>query len=86
MNEKNIDGETQISNESARYKLSSEGPARSKPDGRGRRVSDCGDEVEFFIKIKDWVIEDIAFNSYGCTNTVASARVAQVLAPGKSLK
>ena len=41
------------------------------PDGYGNRTGDCGDTVEFFLSVRDDVIEDISFLVHGCMNTNA---------------
>ena len=66
--------------------LSTDSDARRKPHGRGKKTSDCGDEVEFFVQIRDWHVTEIAFDAYGCNNTIACARVAQLAARGKTIR
>ena len=41
------------------------------PDGYGKRTGDCGDKVEFFLAVRDDVIEGISFLVNGCMNTNA---------------
>jgi len=46
----------------------------------------CGDQVEFTVRIKDDVIEDIRFNGSGCAISVAASSVLTEMAKGKNIK
>jgi len=60
-------------------------PARAV-DGRGRRSSDCGDTIEFFINIKNDTLTDVRFQIKGCNNTLTAAHAAATLVHGKPIK
>ena len=66
--------------------LTADSDARRKPHGKAKRESHCGDEVEFYIQIREWVVTEVAFDAYGCNNTIACARIAQLAARGKPLR
>ncbi len=56
------------------------------PDGYGIRTGECGDTVEFFIMVKDGMLDHISYDINGCRNTNACANTVIRLARGKSLK
>ena len=56
-----------------------------KADGRGKRASDCGDSIEFFLIIKADRIETISYALEGCINTNACANAVVELIAGKSV-
>ena len=45
----------------------------------------CGDEMEFYLIIKDRTIEEVKFYTEGCISTVACGAVTAQLALGKSI-
>lgn len=47
----------------------------------------CGDQVTFYLKINHdtHVIEDIAFQSYGCASNIATASIVTDLVKGKTI-
>ena len=45
----------------------------------------CGDLMEIYIKVKDEIIKDIKFKTFGCGSAVATASMVTELAKGKSL-
>ncbi len=45
----------------------------------------CGDLMEIYIKVKDEIIENIKFKTFGCGSAVATASMVTELAKGKSL-
>ena len=47
--------------------------AISNPDGYRKRTGECGDTVEFFLIIKDNLIEKASYLANGCLNTNACA-------------
>jgi nitrogen fixation NifU-like protein len=56
------------------------------PDGYGKVGNPvCGDVMEIFIKIKDDVITDIKFRTFGCGSAIATSSMVTELAKGKSL-
>lgn len=46
----------------------------------------CGDQMKMFIKVKDGVITDIKWKTYGCASAIASTSALSELAKGKTLE
>lgn len=46
----------------------------------------CGDMMAIYLKVKDNVIEDIKFESYGCAANIASASMLTIAVKGKTLE
>ncbi len=56
------------------------------PDGYARVGSEiCGDEMEYYIKIKDGKIDRIGFQTFGCAASIATSDMLAELAIGKTL-
>lgn len=45
----------------------------------------CGDMMSFYIKVKDDVIEDVKFQTFGCVAAIAVSSMVSDLAKGKTL-
>ena len=45
----------------------------------------CGDIMKIYIKVKDNVITDIKFNTFGCASAIASSSMATELIKGKPI-
>ncbi len=45
----------------------------------------CGDIMKMFIKVRDGVITDVKFKTYGCTSAVASSSMATEMIKGKTI-
>lgn len=45
----------------------------------------CGDEMEFYLVIKDRIVEDIKFYTKGCIATIVCGSITAQLALGKSI-
>lgn len=45
----------------------------------------CGDQMKMYIKVKDDVISDIRWKTYGCASAIASTSALSELAKGKTL-
>lgn len=45
----------------------------------------CGDIMKIYLKIKDDIIEDIKFETFGCASAIASSSMATELVKGKSI-
>ncbi|NLA73290.1 MAG: Fe-S cluster assembly scaffold protein NifU [Clostridiales bacterium] len=45
----------------------------------------CGDIMKIYLKIKDEVIEDIKFETFGCASAIASSSMATELVKGKTI-
>jgi len=57
------------------------------PDAVGSYGSPvCGDMMEISLKIKDGVIEDAMFRTFGCGSAIASSSVATDMIKGKTLE
>ena len=55
-------------------------------DGTGQAGNPkCGDIMKIFIKVKDSVIADIKFKTFGCASAIASSSMATELVKGKTL-
>ena len=58
----------------------------SDPDGFGEITGSCGDTMEFYIKARDGLIDEINFYTDGCETTIACGSVATQLAQGKGME
>ena len=45
----------------------------------------CGDIKKMYIKVKDGIIEDVKFNTFGCGSAIASSSMATEMIKGKSI-
>ena len=45
----------------------------------------CGDIMKIFLKIKEGVIEDVKFSTFGCGSAIASSSMATEMIKGKPL-
>lgn len=43
----------------------------------------CGDIMKIYLKIKDNIIEDVKFNTFGCASAIATSSMATELIKGK---
>jgi nitrogen fixation NifU-like protein len=57
-----------------------------KPDGYGKRTGQCGDTIEFFLTVRNDLIQSISFDADGCMNTLACANTVIQLAEGKPVE
>lgn len=54
------------------------------PDGYGKVGNPvCGDLMEMFIRVKDNIITDIKFRTFGCGSAIATSSMMTELAKGK---
>jgi nitrogen fixation NifU-like protein len=54
------------------------------PEGYGKVGNPvCGDLMEIFIKVKDDIITDIKFKTFGCGSAIATSSMVTELAKGK---
>jgi len=54
------------------------------PDGYGKIGNPvCGDVMEIYIKVKDDIITDIKFKTFGCGSAIATSSMVTELAKGK---
>jgi nitrogen fixation NifU-like protein len=57
------------------------------PDGVGHVGNPvCGDIMEMYIKVKDNVITDVKFKTFGCGAAIATSSMATELIKGKTLE
>ena len=47
---------------------------------------DCGDIMKIYIKVKDNIIEDIKFKTFGCGAAIATSSMVTEMAKDKSLE
>jgi nitrogen fixation NifU-like protein len=45
----------------------------------------CGDIMRIYLKVKDNVIDDVKFKTFGCASAIASSSMATELIKGKTL-
>ena len=45
----------------------------------------CGDIMKVYIKVKDNIIADIKFNTYGCASAIATSSIATEMIKGKTV-
>ena len=45
----------------------------------------CGDMMSFYIKVKDNIIEDVKFKTFGCGAAIAVSSMVSEMAKGKTL-
>ncbi len=56
------------------------------PDGYGKVGNPvCGDLMEIFIRVKDDIITDIKFKTFGCGSAIATSSMVTELAKGKNV-
>jgi len=57
------------------------------PDGIGRIGNPvCGDIMEMYIKVKDNIITDVKFKTFGCGAAIATSSMATELIKGKTIE
>ena len=57
------------------------------PDGTGHVGNPvCGDIMELYIKVKDNIIIDVKFKTFGCGAAIATSSMVTEMVKGKSLK
>ena len=47
--------------------------------------AECGDIMKMYIKVKDDVITDVKFNTYGCASAIATSSIATDMIKGKPI-
>ena len=58
----------------------------TNPDGTGSAENPgCGDLVKIYIKVNGNAINDILFQTYGCSATIAASSMVTEMAKGKTL-
>ena len=56
------------------------------PDGLGEAGNPkCGDIMKIYLKVKDNIIEDVKFKTFGCAAAIASSSMATELIKGKTV-
>ncbi|GAB6906928.1 conserved hypothetical protein [Desulfosarcina cetonica] len=56
-----------------------------QPDGHAKKTGDCGDTVEFFVKLRGDTIQNLGYDINGCLNTNACCNAVISLVEGKTL-
>ena len=57
------------------------------PDGIGKQGNPvCGDVMELMIKVKDNIIEEAKFKTFGCCAAIATSSMITEMVKGKSLE
>lgn len=57
------------------------------PDGTGQVGNPvCGDMMSFYIKVKDDVLEDVKFKTFGCGAAIAVSSMVSEMAKGKTVE
>ena len=57
------------------------------PDGIGKQGNPvCGDVMELAIKVKDGIIEDAKFRTFGCCAAIATSSMVTEMVIGKTLE
>ena len=46
----------------------------------------CGDIMKIFLKIKDGIIEDVKFKTYGCASAIATSSIATEMIKGQPIE
>ena len=46
----------------------------------------CGDMMTFYIKVKDDILEDVKFQTFGCVAAIAVSSIVSEMAKGKKLE
>ena len=46
----------------------------------------CGDIMKMYIKIKDGIISDVKFNTFGCGSAIATSSMATEMIKGKKIE
>lgn len=46
----------------------------------------CGDLMTFYIKVKDNILEDVKFQTFGCVAAIAVSSIVSEMAKGKKLE
>ena len=56
------------------------------PDGVGQvGNAKCGDIMKMYLKIRDNVIQDVKFETFGCGSAIASSSIATEMIKGKTI-
>lgn len=55
------------------------------PDGYGKRIGDCGDQVEFFLTCHGKMLGNVSFCTQGCLNTTACCNTVAKFAQGQPI-
>jgi nitrogen fixation NifU-like protein len=59
----------------------------AQPDAIGEfGSSHCGDTIKVFLKVKDGLIEDIKFKTFGCAAAIASSSMMTEMVRGQTLE
>ena len=57
------------------------------PDGKGEVGNPvCGDIMTFYIKVKDNILTDVKFKTFGCGAAIAVSSMISAMAKGKTIE
>ena len=57
------------------------------PDGVGQvGNAKCGDIMKMYLRVKDGIITDVKFNTFGCGSAIASSSMATEMIKGKPIE
>lgn len=58
-----------------------------EPDGVGvEEYEGCGDQARFYLRVRDGVVVEARFQTYGCGPTIAAASAASERVTGRALE
>jgi nitrogen fixation protein NifU and related proteins len=58
-----------------------------EPDGVGvEEYEGCGDQARFYLRVRDGLVVEARFQTYGCGPTIAAASAASERVAGRSLE
>ncbi len=58
----------------------------SEPDAAGEITGPCGDTMEFYLRVKNGMIEEITFYTDGCGATIACGSITTRLVKNKGVE
>ena len=57
-----------------------------QPDGVGEAGNPkCGDIMKIYLKVRDNIVEEVKFKTFGCASAIASSSMATELIKGKTI-
>ncbi|HOO40272.1 MAG TPA: iron-sulfur cluster assembly scaffold protein [Syntrophales bacterium] len=57
-----------------------------RPEGYGKLTGSCGDEMAFFLRVRDEKIMDVKFSTGGCITSIAAGNTGAKLISGKTIE
>ncbi|MBN1546129.1 MAG: iron-sulfur cluster assembly scaffold protein [Syntrophaceae bacterium] len=56
-----------------------------RPDGFGKLIGSCGDEMAFFLRVRDEKITNVKFSTAGCITSIAAGNEGAKLISGRTI-